>query len=916
MKLHSIELRDVRGIEHLVVDELPDTGVIVIAGDNEMGKSTIAEAIHVALTWPTSADRKETRALQPNNRDAFPDITLDLTLGGTRFTLRKVFAGGRKASSTEITVTEPSFMQLTGAKAQAWLDDLTRGEGTRDLWNAFVARQGTEQKALRMGAYAQVTAALQEASGGTAETEDQKSIVEAALTERALYYTSQGREKAPLKDAAAAVEAAEVRWAEASARVEEVRDLVDEAKKNDRRRVELESLVPDAEAEVEQWRRTVADLAEYRHAKSKADDAVTLATVELKNARQAAEQRAELKAQEKQAQEALDAVVAELGPLREASEAEAREVESVETTVVTARSRRERARRLLQLAETDLVHCANVRKLAELDEVLARVRSLDEEVTALRRKLAEQRITAEAAKRAAEAETEWRTATTVLEASSSELSLVADRADSDTDSDADAGTVTRKITVVVDGEDVDVVGGEAVTRAVTAPTAVTVGGVTMTVTPGDGAGEYAGRASLAKEKLDDILSELGVSTVKRAEEKAKARTLVESELDIARARLEAELSNRDLAEMRDARVELDADLVAYPGVRADMIAGWSDEFDAPDLPVGDDGEGADEAEATRVLDRAREAERAAGGDYDAAMQSVQSMNARPARHALLDKQAEEQARIGDVRRAVQALSDARERENDEALAERVAEAEKTFDTAVSVAKSAEKALVERGAEDADESLAGAETYLANLRNDQIQLQVRRGALTGELKGVSGVNEELAEAEADLTRLRRELESINRRAAAAKLLYDTLEAARAETRSTIGKPLLKKLAQYGGAVFGPSTTFELDEDMAVKSRSNADGTFEFEALSGGAQEQIDVLVRLAVAGVMDGEGGAPVIIDDALGYSDPDRLRKMNNAFARAGRDSQILVLTCYPDRFARIQDSLRLDMGELLRDGA
>ena len=102
-------------------------------------------------------------------------------------------------------------------------------------------------------------------------------------------------------------------------------------------------------------------------------------------------------------------------------------------------------------------------------------------------------------------------------------------------------------------------------------------------------------------------------------------------------------------------------------------------------------------------------------------------------------------------------------------------------------------------------------------------------------------------------------------------------------------------------------------MAVKSRSNASGTFEFDALSGGAQEQIDVLLRLAVAGVMDGEGGAPVIIDDALGYSDPDRLRKMNNAFARAGEDSQILVLTCYPERFSRIGGSHRLDMAELLR---
>ena len=55
VKLHSIELINVRGIEHLVIDELPDTGVVVIAGENEKGKSTIAEAIHVSLTFASAS---------------------------------------------------------------------------------------------------------------------------------------------------------------------------------------------------------------------------------------------------------------------------------------------------------------------------------------------------------------------------------------------------------------------------------------------------------------------------------------------------------------------------------------------------------------------------------------------------------------------------------------------------------------------------------------------------------------------------------------------------------------------------------------------------------------------------------------------------------------------------------------------
>ncbi|MFD5867382.1 AAA family ATPase [Corynebacterium sp. NPDC060344] len=915
MKLHSIELKNVRGIDRLVVDDLPDRGVVVIAGDNEMGKSTIAEAIHVALSWPAKAERKETKALRPNNRDAFPDITLDMTLGGTRFTLRKVFAGARAATVTEVSVTEPAPKTLTGDAAQQWLDELTRGEGTRELWNAFVARQGTEQKALRMGAFAQVNDALQEASGGTAETEEQRSIVEAALAERALYFTAQGREKASLKEAREAVEAAEARWSAASARVAQVRGLVDEAEKNDARRTALEASLPEAEEDVARWRRTVSELSEFRHAKSKADDAVTLATVELGNARQSREARDELIAQEKQAQASLERVIAELKPLREAYEAESREVDEIEAKVVETRGRRDRARRLLQLAGDDLTHCANVRTLAELDEVLERVRELDEVVRDKRRKLAEHRITADDAKRAYDAEHEWRTATTVLEASSSELTVSA----------------VSESTVAIDGAEVEV-GAAPVTRPVTAPTSVRVGEVTVTVTPGDGAGEYAGRAALAKEKLDDILSELGVSSVQRAEEKAKARATVESELEIARTRLDAELSNRDLGEIRDARDGFDADVEAYPAIRADMIAGWSgngdgngdaadtdDETDAAAAGAsavgtfGDVAMPADEGDAQRILDEAKERERTTAGEYEAAMQAAQSMSSRPARHELHAKQADEHARTEDVRRAVDALADARGRESDDALATRVASAAEKFELAGAAAERARVALVERGAEDADESLAGAESHLAGLKDEQIRLRIRRGALTGELKSVSGVNEELAEAESERTRLRRELDSINRRAAAAQLLYETLEESRRETRRTIGEPLLQKLSQYGGAVFGHSTTFELDEGMAVKSRSSAAGTFEFDALSGGAQEQIDVLLRLAVAGVMDGEGGAPVIIDDALGYSDPDRLRKMNNAFARAGEDSQILVLTCYPERFSRIADSHRLDMADLLQ---
>jgi uncharacterized protein YhaN len=44
----------------------------------------------------------------------------------------------------------------------------------------------------------------------------------------------------------------------------------------------------------------------------------------------------------------------------------------------------------------------------------------------------------------------------------------------------------------------------------------------------------------------------------------------------------------------------------------------------------------------------------------------------------------------------------------------------------------------------------------------------------------------------------------------------------------------------------------------------------------------------------------VIIDDALGYSDPTRLEGIGAALARAGEGAQVIVLTCMPDRYAGI----------------
>lgn len=52
-----------------------------------------------------------------------------------------------------------------------------------------------------------------------------------------------------------------------------------------------------------------------------------------------------------------------------------------------------------------------------------------------------------------------------------------------------------------------------------------------------------------------------------------------------------------------------------------------------------------------------------------------------------------------------------------------------------------------------------------------------------------------------------------------------------------------------------------------------------------------------------DGGTPVILDDALGYTDPERLKLMGAVLAVAARECQIVIFTCVPERYAFIGEA-------------
>ena len=72
---------------------------------------------------------------------------------------------------------------------------------------------------------------------------------------------------------------------------------------------------------------------------------------------------------------------------------------------------------------------------------------------------------------------------------------------------------------------------------------------------------------------------------------------------------------------------------------------------------------------------------------------------------------------------------------------------------------------------------------------------------------------------------------------------------------------------GRIVFGPTSRSRSTPSFSIRSRTLDGRTVPYESLSGGAKEQLGIVARLAGAALVAKEDGVPVVIDDALGFTD-------------------------------------------------
>jgi len=137
MRIHRITLRNYRGTVERTL-EFRD-GVTVVEGRNEVGKSTLVEALRHLRLHKASTSRKEVRDTQPVGRDVGPEAEVELSTGEYHLTYCKRWLKGKK---TELNITAPHPEKLSGDDAHERFLQVVAETTDDGLFEALEVAQG------------------------------------------------------------------------------------------------------------------------------------------------------------------------------------------------------------------------------------------------------------------------------------------------------------------------------------------------------------------------------------------------------------------------------------------------------------------------------------------------------------------------------------------------------------------------------------------------------------------------------------------------------------------------------------------------------------------------------------------------------------------------------------------------------
>lgn len=875
MKLHRLVLTNYRGITHRDI-EFPDHGVTVVSGCNEVGKSSMIEALDLLLESKDRSTKKDVKQVKPTHADVGAEVTAEISTGPYRFVYRKRF---HKKCETELTVLAPHREQLTGDEAHDRVRSMLADTVDTGLWQAQRVLQSTSTSAVSLAGCDALSRALDIAAGDAAAVSGlsgaEPVLIERIDAEYGRYFTPTGRPTGELAAAVDSLNAAEAEVARCAAEVAEVDD-----------RVRRHAIATDELAELDAQRESVDE--RYALAQ-RAAEAVAALTDQLNAARTAAgaadaTSAAAAAVHRERQQLRLDADAREAAVT--AAQAAAREAAESEDTgravLVEAEANVAQATEALRMAEDRLDAARDVvtelSEREERDRLGARLHRIDAAQGDLDRVIAEL------------------AAITLTEKGFGAIDKAAaavDMAGAQVELTSTVVEITAEtdLQLLVDGNPVALAAGQAHSLTVAEATALRMPGLLAArVAPGATATDTHAKLTAAQQHLQGLLTAGGVASVDEARLVDQRRRELTGRRDQLIATLAGICGDDDIVALRKRLEVLSVGRSAEPGL-----------WDAVDSAAARAALEVADAERKRAVAHCETQRKIAAA---AAAQLVERGTRATTLRAKVAAAAEELASV------TQRLTDARVLAGDDELAVQAQAAADAARLAGQRVTELSEALAQSAPEAVAAELAAARAADEGLarRHDEVARVLRDVTVELALFGAEGRSGKLDAAQIKREHAATAYARTRSRANAAHLLRSVMARHRDTTRLRYVDPFRTEIERLGRAVFGPTFEVEVDSALQICSRTLDGRTVPYDSLSGGAKEQLGLVTRLAVSALVAKEDTVPVVIDDALGFTDPERLVKMGAVFDLVGHDGQVIVLTCTPERYSGVQGAHRIEL--------
>lgn len=869
MKFLRLRVANYRGITTAEVAFAPG-GITLIQGPNEVGKTSLAEAIGLLFHYIDSSKHRAIEAIKPVNRDEGPEIELQARSGPYEFTYFKRF---HKKPETRLAVTQPKPENHTGREAHDRADAILRETLDVDLWKALIIQQGDAIDQPDLTKQTSLSVALDMAAGGRPADPREEGLFDKVRDEYSLYYTERGAERKDLVESKKALAEARAEVARIGQAIRDLESDIEQAANLQRELRQLKNQEEILENEVAAHTTSLEEINVLESALEKATLKRETVRVSEEMARRDKDTRqglidAVMKAT-KAHKDIGESSVASLSALNRIDD----ELNKARTALNEADRGRKDADALAVLRREDFDYYNNKLHLDQLLERKGRIDDARNDAAKAEEVLARNKVNDHALRKIQSAEKDVLTAGAQLETGAPSVVLRG----------------LGECLLSIDGSETRLDKGEARTISVAdKSTLIIPGALSVEIAAGSSIEGLSKRLQDAREALEKACKAAGVDGPDEAktafDARCEALRHIENKAQVEKDNLRDltyEELGRKLLGLQQAVPDYLIKRVTEPAVCPDLGSAKKARLDAE----------AGLKEANIGWEAAREA-------LEAVRKVREGLNIK-----YQETRVEFDLIIKDLKYAQEALEKARNGVPDDALdgnladsIRAVADEEANVVSAEALLKAKNPERVRVLAETAKDSLQTTQNRRGAAHTELTQVQTRL-----KIHGEEGWHEKLHAAQSRLERLEHENRALFRRAAAVRCLLDFMREERDKVRRAYVAPIKEKIERLGRLVFDDTFQVDISDELQIISRSANGATVPFDSLSGGTREQLSLIFRLACSMIVAKDGdGTPLILDDALGYTDAARLRLMGAVLARAAKECQIVIFTCVPDRYCNV----------------